>query len=65
MSLPQVLSELGTGIRRNVSMTVSLIVTLVVSLSLVGIGLLLQQQIDRTQEYWGDRLQIEVQLCSS
>ncbi len=65
MSLTHVLSEFGTGIRRNVSMTVSLIVTLVVSLSLVGVGLLLQTQIERTEQYWGDRLQIEVQLCSA
>ncbi len=65
MAITQVLSELGTGIRRNLSMTVSLVVTLVVSLSLVGIGLLLQTQIDRTEQYWGDRLQIEVQLCSA
>lgn len=64
MSLTHVLSDLGTGIRRNLSMTVSLVVTLVVSLSLVGIGLLLQTQIQRTEQYWGDRLQIEVQLCS-
>ena len=64
MSFAHVLSELGTGIRRNFSMTVSLVVTLVVSLSLVGIGLLLQAQIQRTEQYWGDRLQIEVQLCS-
>lgn len=64
MSFIHVLSELGTGIRRNLSMTVSLVVTLVVSLSLVGIGLLLQMQISTTEEYWGDRLQIQVELCS-
>ncbi len=64
MSFTHVLSELGTGIRRNVSMTVSLVVTLAVSLSLVGVGLLLQTQIQTTEQYWGDRLQIQVELCS-
>lgn len=64
MAFTHVLSELATGIRRNVSMTVSLVVTLVVSLSLVGVGLLLQMQISTTEEYWGDRLQIQVELCS-
>lgn len=64
MSFRHVLSELGTGIKRNVSMTVSLVVTLAVSVSLVGVGLLLQQQIETTEQYWGDRLQIQVEMCS-
>jgi len=64
MPFTTVLSEAATGIRRNLSMTVSLVVTLVVSLSLVGVGLLLQMQIRTTEAYWGDRLQIQVELCS-
>ena len=64
MSFTHVLSELGTGLKRNVSMTVSLVVTLAVSVSLVGVGLLLQQQIETTEQYWGDRLQIQVEMCS-
>jgi len=64
MSFTHVLSELGTGLRRNVSMTVSLVVTLAVSVSLVGVGLLFQQQIETTEQYWGDRLQIQVEMCS-
>ena len=64
MSFTAVLSELGTGLKRNVSMTVSLVVTLAVSVSLVGVGLLLQQQIQTTEQYWGDRLQIQVEMCS-
>lgn len=63
MPFTHVLSELGTGLRRNVSMTVSLVVTLAVSLSLVGVGLLLQTQIVTTEDYWGDQLQIQVELC--
>lgn len=63
MAFMQVVRELGSGLRRNVTMTVSLVVTLVVSLALVGIGLLLQMQIDKTEAYWGDRLQIQVELC--
>ena len=64
MGISQVLAELGSGLRRNVSMTLSLVVTLVVSLALVGVGLLLQLQIGKTEAYWGDRLQIQVELCS-
>jgi cell division transport system permease protein len=64
MAVGQVLAELRAGLKRNVSMTLSLVVTLVVSLALVGIGLLLQIQIGKTEAYWGDRLQIQVELCA-
>ena len=64
MASTQVFRELWAGLRRNVTMTLSLVVTLVVSLALVGIGLLLQIQIGKTEAYWGDRLQIQVELCS-
>ena len=37
MQLTYVFSELGTGLRRNVSMTVAVIVTMFVSLTLVGL----------------------------
>lgn len=64
MAFTQTLAEAFTGIRRNASMTISLIVTLAVSLSLVAVGLVLQSQIETTEQYWGDRLQVQVELCS-
>ncbi len=64
MQIRQVFSELATGVRRNVSMTVALVVTTFVSLVLVGIGLLVQQQGQISEEYFGSRLQIQVTLCS-
>jgi cell division transport system permease protein len=64
MQLTYVMSELTSGLRRNVSMTVAVIVTLFVSLTLVGLGLLLNAQADKAEEFWGDRLQITVFLCT-
>ena len=64
MQLTYVFSELKTGLRRNVSMTVAVIVTLFVSLTLVGLGLLLNAQANKAEEFWGDRLQITVLLCT-
>ncbi|MFD1826902.1 MULTISPECIES: permease-like cell division protein FtsX [Mumia] len=64
MALGSILSELTTGLRRNFSMTVSLVVTMSVSLVLASLGLLLQTQADRTEKYYGDRLQIQVNLCT-
>jgi cell division transport system permease protein len=64
MQLTYVFSELTTGLRRNLSMTIAVIVTLFVSLTLVGLGLLLNAQADKAEEFWGDRLQITVFLCT-
>ena len=64
MQLTYVFSELATGLRRNVSMTVAVVVTLFVSLTLVGLGLLLNSQADKAEEFWGDRLQITIFMCT-
>ncbi len=64
MLISQILSELGTGLRRNVSMTISLVVTTFVSLTLVGFGALVIMQTDKTEQFFGDRLQLQVTLCS-
>jgi len=64
MQLRYVFSETGTGLRRNVSMTIALVVTIFVSLTLVGMGLLLNQQAQKAEDYWGSKLQITVYLCN-
>lgn len=58
------LSELRTSLSRNKSMTISLVVTMSVSLLLAALGLLIQSQADRTEKYFGDRLQLQVNLCT-
>ncbi len=64
MQLRYVFSETGSGLRRNVSMSVALIVTIFVSLTLVGMGLLLNAQADKAERFWGDKLQITVFMCN-
>jgi cell division transport system permease protein len=59
-----ILSELLTSLSRNKSMTISLVVTMTVSLLLAALGLLIQEQADRTERYFGDRLQLQVNLCT-
>lgn len=56
-------AELGHGLRRNVSMHVAVILTLFVSLTLVGLGVLLNRQADKAAEQWGNQLQITAWLC--
>src|SRR4051794_11891779 len=64
MQLSYVFSELGNGLKRNVSMTIAVVVSIFVSLTLVGMGLLLNAQADKAQSYWGSKLQITVFLCN-
>jgi cell division transport system permease protein len=45
-------------------MTIAVIVTIFVSLTLVGMGLLLNAQANKAQAYWGSKLQITVFLCN-
>ncbi|MFC6152559.1 permease-like cell division protein FtsX [Nocardioides yefusunii] len=60
-----VFSELGQGLRRNLSMHVAVVLTLFVSLTLVGLGVLLNQQAAKASEHWGSQLQITVWLCKA
>jgi cell division transport system permease protein len=57
------LTELGQGLRRNLSMHLAVVLTLFVSLTLVGMGVLLNQQAAKAAEHWGSELQITVWLC--
>ncbi|CAN5239794.1 permease-like cell division protein FtsX [soil metagenome] len=64
MQIIHIFTELGTGLRRNVSMTLSLVVTTFVSLALVGFGLLVNEQAEATEEYFNGRSTLLVLLCS-
>lgn len=63
MQLRYVFTELGQGLRRNLSMHIAVILTLLVSLTLVGIGVLIQQQTAKTEWYYGGQLQVTAFLC--
>jgi cell division transport system permease protein len=58
-----VFSNLGQGLRRNLSMHIAVILTLFVSLTLVGMGVLLSKQADKAADQWGSELQITAFLC--
>jgi len=57
------LSEIGQGLRRNLSMTISVILVTTVSLLMLGVGLLAQKQVSVMKEYWYDRVQVSIFLC--
>jgi cell division transport system permease protein len=56
-------TELGQSLRRNVSMHIAVVLTLFVSLTLVGLGVMAQREADKTIKYLGSELQITVWLC--
>lgn len=57
--------EVGNGIRRNFTMTVALIVSVAVSLALVGAALLMRAQVDRMKGYWYDKIEVSIFLCGN
>lgn len=64
MRLAFILGETFAGIRRNLSMVVSVILVTFISLSFVGAAGLLQLQINQMKGYWYDRVEVAVFLCT-
>jgi len=58
-------SEVRIGLRRNLTMTFAVIVTVAISLSLLGIGLLANSQVNAMKDYWYDKIEVSVFLCGS
>jgi len=63
MRLQFILSEIGLGLRRNLSMTISVILVTFVSLTFVGSAALLQIQIGKMKDDWYDKVEVSVFLC--
>lgn len=63
MRLQFVLSEIAIGLRRNLTMTISVVLVTLVSLFLFGLGILSQKQVSTMKDYWYDRVQVSVFLC--
>lgn len=64
MRLGLVMSEVASGLRRNASMVVSVVLVTFISLTFVGTAILLQMQINQMKGYWYDRAQVAVYLCT-
>jgi cell division transport system permease protein len=60
-----VFQEIWVGLRRNLTMTVALIVVVAISLSLLGTGLLFVKQVDSTRTFWQSKVEISVYLCTA
>ena len=63
MRLQFVLSEMGIGLRRNLSMTISVVLVTMVSLFFFGFGLLSSAQVSTMKDYWYDRVEVSIFMC--
>jgi cell division transport system permease protein len=59
-----VFHEVWIGLRRNLTMTIALVVVVAISLSLLGTGLLFVKQVDETRTFWQGRVQLSIYLCT-
>src|SRR3954447_7930724 len=63
MRLQFVISEMGIGLRRNLSMTVSLVLVTMVSLVFFGFGLLSSMQVNEMKDFWYGKVEVWIALC--
>ena len=62
MRLNFVFTEVAAGLRRNLTMTIAMIMTTAISLAFFGAGLLVAQQIGDMKELYYDKLEVSIYL---
>ena len=60
-----IFSEMWQGISRSVTLTIALIATFAISLSLMGVSLLVGAQVNEMKDYWFDRVEVSIFLCTA
>ena len=60
-----VFGEVKIGLRRNLTMTFAVMITVAISLTLLGIGLLANSQVRVMKDYWYDKIEVSVFLCGT
>src|SRR4051794_24310123 len=64
MRIKYVLSEVLTGLWRNVTMTIAMIITMAVSLTLVGASLLMFMQVSLMKTFYYEQIEVTIFLKS-
>jgi cell division transport system permease protein len=65
MRFQYVFSEITNGLRRNLTMTIAVVITVAISIALFGTGLLIRAQSETTKGYWYDKVEISVFMCNA
>lgn len=64
MRVGLVLGEVWSGLRRNMSVVISVILVTFVSLTFVGAAIIMQLQVQQMKTFWYDRAQVAVYMCT-
>ncbi|GAA1252163.1 FtsX-like permease family protein [Janibacter melonis] len=59
-----VLVDAWQGLRRNKSIAISVVLVTMISMYLLGVGVLAQRQVTTMKGYWYDRVQVSIYLCT-
>ncbi|WP_274559125.1 permease-like cell division protein FtsX [Streptomyces spiramyceticus] len=59
-----VLSEIGVGLRRNLTMTFAVVISVALSLALFGGALLMREQVSTMKGYWYDKVNVSIFFCN-
>ncbi|MFI7638680.1 permease-like cell division protein FtsX [Nonomuraea sp. NPDC049400] len=59
-----IFSEVWIGLRRNLTMTVAVVLTVAVGMAMLGVGLMINAQVGLMKGYWDDKVEVSVFLCS-
>jgi len=59
-----VFSEVWNGLRRNLSVVISVILVTFVSLTFVGTAIIMQLQVQQMKNFWYDRAEVAIYMCT-
>ena len=60
-----IVHEIGIGLRRNLTMTLAMVITTAVSLGFLGTAILFNQQVGVMKDFWYDKVEVSVFLCGA
>ncbi|MEU8104824.1 permease-like cell division protein FtsX [Nonomuraea muscovyensis] len=58
-----IFSEVWIGLRRNLTMTLAVVLTVAVGMAMLGVGLLINAQVSMMKDFWYDKVEVSVFLC--
>jgi len=59
-----IFSEVWIGLRRNLTMTIAVIITVAVGMAMLGVGLMINAQVTMMKDFWYDKVEVSVFLCN-
>ncbi|MFI7417370.1 permease-like cell division protein FtsX [Nonomuraea sp. NPDC049684] len=59
-----IFSEVWIGLRRNLTMTIAVVITVAVGMAMLGVGLMINAQVSMLKTFWFDKVEISVFLCT-